>query len=180
MTKLQNYLIPNPKKLQSKGIQSVRARVINLKELNSEINHEAICKKIIQNFFNEYQDNCPIEILDHKYLQTIPELLNHYNRIKDWNWRFGEAPSFSHQMSEYFSWGLVEVHQNVEKGKVSEIKIFSDSLHPEMIELLMTSLTGISYNKESYHLAIKKVCLELPMIADYLKEFEEWILKEIT
>lgn len=180
MTKLQDYLIPHPKKLQSKGIQSVRARVLNLQDLNANISHESLTEKIIQKFFDEYQATCPIEILDHQYLKSIPELLGHYERLKDWNWRFGEAPSFSHQMAEYFSWGLIEVHQNIEKGSVSDIKIFSDSLHPEMIEMLMTSLQGIPYNKESFHRAIQKVSLELPMISDYLKEFEEWILKEIS
>ena len=180
MARLQEYLIPHPKKLLSKGIQSVRARVANLSELNSLITHESLTEKIIQQFFETYQTTCPVEILDHQYLESIPELSAHYQRIKDWNWRFGEAPSFSHQMAEYFSWGMMEVHINAEKGTVSEIKIFSDSLHPEMIEMLMTSLTGISYNKESFHQAIQKVSLELPMISDFLQEFEEWILKEIS
>jgi lipoate-protein ligase A len=180
MTRLQEYLIPHPKKLQSKGIQSVRARVTNLQHLNTDISHELISEKIIQKFFEYYKSSCAIEILDHKYLETIPELLIHYNRIKDWNWRFGEAPHFSQQMAEYFAWGLVEVHLNAEKGIVSEIKIFSDSLHPEMIEMLMTSLTGISYNKVSFHQAIQNVIIELPMISDYLIEFEEWIIKEIS
>jgi lipoate-protein ligase A len=180
MSRLQEYLIPHPKKLASKGIQSVRARVTNLTDLNPAISHEKLSNFIIQDFFDIYQNTCPIEILDQQYLKSIPELNEHYNRLKDWKWRFGEAPRFSHEMSEYFSWGLIEVHLNAEKGFVSEIKIFSDSLHPEMIELLMTSLTGISYNKESFHAAIQKVSLELPMISDYLKEFEEWILQEIS
>jgi lipoate-protein ligase A len=180
MTKLQQYLIPHPKKLQSKGIQSVRARVTNLVDLNKAINHQALTQKIIEQFFKEYQTTCPIEILDHDYLESIPVLQGHYERIKDWNWRFGEAPSFTQQMTEYFAWGLVDVHLNAEKGTITEIKIFSDSLHPEMIELLMASLTGIPYNKASFHQVIEKVSLELPMISDFLKEFEEWILKEIS
>ncbi len=180
MSRLEEYLIPHPKKLQSKGIQSVRARVTNLQEENRNITHEKLSEKIITAFFNEYQDSCPVEILDHKYLESIPKLNEHYTRLKDWNWRYGEAPSFNHQLSEYFTWGLVEVFLNIEKAKVSEIKIFSDSLHPEMIELLMTSLKGIPYNKTSFHTAIHKVIFELPMISDYLLEFEEWILKEIS
>lgn len=180
MKKLSDYLLPHPKKMQSKGIQSVRARVINLTEINDQITHDSLTKIIIEEFFKEYQATCPIEILDHQYLETIPELLGHYNRLKDWTWRFGEAPTFDQHMTEYFSWGLIEVYLNVAKGNVTEIKIFSDSLHPEMIEMLMTSLKGISYNKESFHCAIESVTLELPMISDYLKEFEEWILKEIS
>ena len=180
MTKLGLYLNPNVKKLQSKGITSVRARVINLKDLNPEINHENLCAKIIQEFFEHYQTTAPIEILDHEYLKNIPVLSEHFIKMSDWNWRFGEAPQFNHQMSERFHWGLIEVHLDVHKAFVEKTQIFSDSLHPEMIEQLMASLTKIPYTGEAFKTAISKTVAELPMIEDYLTEFENWIVKEIS
>ena len=180
MTKLGSYLNPNVKKLQSKGITSVRARVTNLAELNADINHDEVCSRIIQEFFNHYQAECPIEILDHEYLKTIPALNAHFQKMSDWNWRFGEAPQFNHQMTERFAWGLVEVHLDVHKAQVEKSQIFSDSLHPEMIEQLMASLQNIPYTKEAFQKAIRSVSDELPMISEYLQEFEEWIVKEIS
>jgi len=180
MTKLGMYLNPNVKKLQSKGITSVRARVTNLAELNSSINHDAVCERIIKEFFNHYQTECPIEILDHEYLKTIPALNSHFQKMSDWSWRFGEAPQFNHQMTERFAWGLIEVHLDVHKGQVEKTQIFSDSLHPEMIEQLMASLVNIPYTKEAFRSAIANATSELPMISEYLKEFEEWIIKEIA
>lgn len=180
MTKLGKYLNPNVKKLQSKGITSVRARVTNLADLKSEINHNSVCERIIQEFFDHYQSECPIEILDHEYLKTIPALNTHFQKMSDWNWRFGEAPQFNHQMTERFTWGLMEVHLDVHKAQVEKTQIYSDSLHPEMIEHLMASLTGIPYTKEAFQKAIAHVSFELPMISEYLKEFEEWIIKEIA
>ena len=41
LSRLANYLNPDPKKLQAKGINSVRSRVTNLSELDAEVNHEA-------------------------------------------------------------------------------------------------------------------------------------------
>lgn len=180
MLKLGTYLNPNKKKLESKGITSVRARVTNLAEQNSEITHESLSSRIIQEFFNHYDSVCPIEILDHQYLASIPELKVHYDRMSDWKWRFGEAPKFNHQMSERFAWGSIDVHLDVHKAVVEKAQIYSDSLHPEMIELLMASLENISYTKEDFRIAISRVCAELPMIKDYLLEFEEWILGEIS
>lgn len=180
MSKLGLYLNPNVKKLQSKGITSVRARVINLKDLNPEITHENVCAKIIQEFFDHYQTTAPIEILDHEYLKTIPALNEHFIKMSDWNWRFGEAPQFNHQMTERFTWGTMEVHLDVHKAIVEKTQIFSDSLHPEMIEQLMASLTKIPYTKEAFKTAISNVAHDLPMIKDYLVEFEEWISKEIS
>ena len=100
--------------------------------------------------------------------------------MSDWNWRFGEAPHFNHQMSECFTWGSVEVHLDVQKAFVEQAKIFSDSLHPEMIEQLMASLTKIPYTKEAFQNAIQKVADDLPMISDYLAEFNSWIVEEIS
>lgn len=180
MTNLGLYLKPHTKKLESKGITSVRSRVANLTELNPSLTHESLCERIIHEFFNHYQSTATIEILDFENLKTIKNLNEYFLKLSDWNWRFGEAPQFNHQMTERFGWGLIEVHLDVHKALVEKAQIFSDSLHPEMIELLMASLTNISYTKESFSEAIKKVSVELPMIKDYLTEFETWIIQEIS
>lgn len=180
MTKLSQYLNPNQKKLESKGITSVRARVANLAELNPKITHEELCSRIIKEFFNHYQSECEVEVLDHQFLLSIPRLNEHFKKMSDWNWRFGEAPNFTHQMSERFTWGTVDVHLDVQKAQVEKAQIFSDSLHPEMIEHLMASLQNIPYTKEAFKTAIANVAAELPMIEDYLCEFEKWIVREIS
>jgi lipoate-protein ligase A len=83
-------------------------------------------------------------------------------------------------MTERFDWGMMEVHLDVHKAVVEKAQIFSDSLHPEMIEQLMASLTKIPYTRDAFQAAIQKVVLDLPMIKDYLNEFQEWIVKEIS
>lgn len=180
MGKLGDYLNPNKKKLETKGITSVRARVANLTELNPKVTHQLLTEKIIEEFARYYEADAHIEILDFDFLKSIPKLNEYFLKLSDWNWRFGEAPQFNHQMSEYFAWGLVEVHLDVHKGVVERAQIFSDSLHPEMIEHLMASLKKIPYTREAFSLAISKQSQNLPMISDYLKEFEEWIVKEIS
>jgi len=55
LTKLGNYLKASELKLKSKGIDSVVARVKNLKEFNSEITVEKIIKSFIDEF--KIQDN---------------------------------------------------------------------------------------------------------------------------
>ena len=180
MGKLSNYLNPNKKKLETKGITSVKARVVNLKELNSQITHELLCNRIIEEFAGYYEAEIKVEILDFDYLKSLPKLNDYFLKLSDWSWRFGEAPVFNHQMTEYFSWGLIEVHLDVQKGIVEKAQIFSDSLHPEMIEHLMASLQNIPYTKEAFSQAISIQSQNLPMISDYLKEFEDWIVREIS
>lgn len=48
MSSLSKYLNPNKKKLESKGVDSVISRVINLVEINSSINHDNFCASLEQ------------------------------------------------------------------------------------------------------------------------------------
>ncbi len=180
LDKLSHYLNPDKKKLDSKGIVSVRSRVVNLNELNLKITHESIQSQIISEFFNHYQSDCPIEILDHGFLLNQPKLNSHFLKMSDWSWRFGESPHFSHLLDHRFAWGNMEVHLNIENAIVKKAVIFSDSLHPEMIECLMINLENIPYNKESFNSAIDVVIFQIPMIEEYLLEFKNWILNEIN
>lgn len=179
LEKLQNYLTPNPKKLVSKGISSVRARVANLVEFNAQISHEKLSEIMIKEFFNEYQMECEIELLNEKKLKTIPSLSNYYESLKDWKWRFGETPQFSQTFSEKFDWGFIEVNLDSKNGKIENISVYSDSLHPEMIEYLNLHLKGILLTKEGLELSFLKSRESLPMIESYLKEFYNWFLGQI-
>lgn len=47
---LGKYLNPNKKKLESKGVDSVVSRVMNLSEANSTINHDTFCSALEKSF----------------------------------------------------------------------------------------------------------------------------------
>jgi hypothetical protein len=51
LSRLANYLNPDKKKLQAKGITSVRGRVANLVELLPGITHQQVCEAIQEAFF---------------------------------------------------------------------------------------------------------------------------------
>lgn len=178
--KLENYLRPSEKKLAAKGITSVRSRVANLSDFNSQVGHTVLCDAIIDEFQKHYGLKCEVEVLDDKQFKAIPRLAQYYEQLKDWQWRFGETPQFSHQFNERFSWGMVDVHLDSRQGKIDEIQIFSDSLHPEMIELWMNHLKGKSYNQEGVRTAFHAMQSELPMVNDYLQEFTNWMIHEIS
>ncbi len=54
LSRLANYLNPDQKKLQAKGITSVRGRVANLVELLPGITHQQVCEAIQEAFFSHY------------------------------------------------------------------------------------------------------------------------------
>jgi len=179
LSKLANYLNPDKKKLVSKGIKSVRSRVTNLSDVNSEITHDVLCQKIINEFFEHYGSECEVEILDNESLRNEPKLNSYYEKLKDWNWRFGETPKFNHQLEERFEWGGVEFHIDSHKGLITDCIIYSDSLHPEMIEYLTEELKGKTYDAKGISDAVSSTMEELPMIKNYLEDIKHWLSSKI-
>jgi len=179
MSKLGQYLTPSKKKLMSKGAKSVKARVANLQEFNPTISHEILKEAIIDEFFTAYGAERHVEALDNKVLKSIPEVQEYYNHLKSDAWRFGESPRFDHFLEERFDWGTMQVHLNAEKGVISDVKIFSDALHPEMIESLMTHIKGAAYKKDVISNRIDVVQEKLPHLKGHLQEFSEWMVREI-
>jgi len=180
LSRLGNYLNPNKKKLESKGIKSVLARVTNLVNINATITHEGLSEAIIEEFFKFYGCRCEIEHLDHDKLKSVAELNTYYEKLKDWSWRFGETPKFTHFMEERFSWGGIELHLNSHKGLITEVQIYTDSLHPEMIEILSSHLQGLRYEKDAIANALTKLSENYSMYQEYLNDFSEWLCAEVN
>jgi lipoate---protein ligase len=179
LQKLANYLNPDEKKLKSKGIESVRSRVVNLTELVPELNHELVSEQIIREFCDYYQDDAERIALKTSDLEQIPRLKKYYDQLRDWNWRFGETPQFEHELNERLSFGGVELHIDTHKGLINQVTLYSDSLHPEMIESLATSLVGKVYTGSSVREGLEPLKAELPMFTSEIDEFANWLSTQI-
>ena len=180
LSKISNYLTPDKKKLQSKGIKSVKSRVANLTDFNSAINHENLCEAIIEEFFETYGEKCEVEVLDHEQLKEIPHLQNYFDQMSDWNWRFGKTPDFAHHMAERFEWGRMEVYIDTKAGKIRDVKIYSDSLVPQMVEMLMTDLKDVHYDPASVQEALRGTAEKLPQNSEQIAQFSRWLQNEIS
>lgn len=184
LQKLGDYLNPSKKKLEAKGIASVRSRVANLKDINPEIEHGHLQHALIQSFFDFYQEKCAIEELDFlKTQEKKPEhgtLYSYYEHLKSDLWRLKETPLFTHQFEERFEWGEINMLLQVSKGLIEDLTIYSDSLHPEMIEFIIKYLKDIPYSDLSVLQAFHRLKKELPMFLTELLEMEDWIVKQIN
>ncbi len=144
--RLKNYLNPDPLKLESKGIKSVRSRVANLKEFNPALTVEALGKAITRAFF-EHRGSGTEEVMNLDSLKEIPPLVSHYETLRSDAWLYGKSPDFTHRLQKRFSWGGVDIHFNVKQAVLEDVMIYTDCLYPEMIRLLQKGLKGQPYNK---------------------------------
>lgn len=179
LTRLGNYLTPNPKKLKSKGKESVRARVVNLQELNPKINHDQIVETTIKAFENFYGGRADVEALTMESLQKIPELKKQYEALSSFDWLYGETLEFTQRMDEYLSLGFFDFQFKVDDAIVTDIHIYTDCLYPNMIEDLTASLKGKPFASESVHLAIESVKENHNDLQEGLDELKSWLSSQI-
>lgn len=179
LTRLGNYLTPNPKKLQAKGKESVRARVANLNEVAANIQHDQIVKTMVASFEKFYSAKAEIESLTMESLKQIPELRAQYDSLSSWEWLYGNTLEFNHKMDDYLSLGFFDFQFQVEDGIIKELKIFTDCLYPQLIEDLTASLRTRAYRGETIRQALTQARDKFPDLSAGLTELEQWLCRQI-
>ncbi|MCH7374408.1 lipoate--protein ligase A [Aeromonas sp. MR19] len=174
--RLANYLNPDPKKLAAKGIASVRSRVANLCELLPGIDHNQLSHALCEAFFAHYGGRVLPEHISPSQLPDLPGFADTFARQRSWEWNFGHAPAFSHQLDERFGWGGVELHFDVEKGVIGRAQIFSDSLDPAPLDALAERLVGLAYRREAIAALLPQLRADFPAQQAELDELSRWLL----
>jgi lipoate-protein ligase A len=157
---LQRYLNPHKLKLQSKGVSSVAARVVNLKEINPNITHERLNAEIVRSFLKQYNETADvdkIEEIDQNQLLNDPAFQKYHNELRAWDWRFGQTPEFTNNFETRFDWGLVDVYIQSQDGLITSVRIFSDTLFPIVIELFEKELYGRKLSSEAIIAATRSI-----------------------
>ena len=179
LTRLANYLNPDPKKLQAKGITSVRARVANLNDISSGVTHQQICDSIISAFFTHYGEQVEAEHISPQALPDLPGFVETFARQSSWEWNFGQAPAFSHLLDNRFSWGGIELHFDVEKGHITRTQLFTDSLNPAPLEALAERLQGVLYRSDILQQECEALITDYPEQETELREVANWIAEAV-
>jgi lipoate-protein ligase A len=179
LSRLADYLNPDIKKLQAKGITSVRSRVANIAEFIPNIRFEDISREVIAAYFAHYHEACEPEYISPTALPDLPGFKEQFARQSSWEWNFGQAPDFSHLLQERFTWGGVEIHVDVERGIITRSQIFTDSLNPTPLETLAMRLQGVAYRPESLQDAMQKLTTAFPEQQQELTELTNWLVNSI-
>ena len=86
---------------------------------------------------------------EEKLLAENETLRANYERLKSWDWLFGQCPEFKYTIDNKFVWGMTEVTYNVVDGFIKEAKVYSDCLFPYFIDIVNEEIVkGVRYDKE--------------------------------
>ena len=143
---LVNYLQVSEDKIKAKGVESVRSRVVNLKNINKEITIKKLKKTLQKCFVDIYPGNlCSTpQKYNPEEMSDIKEL---YNKYSSWEWRFGQTPEFDIKFDNRFSWGGIELGFSLKDGHIEDVSIFSDAMDVAIIRELKSSLKGLPFKK---------------------------------
>ena len=126
---MAKYLTVKKDKLVSHGVDSVRARVVNLCELTPALTKEKIINALKSSAEKIYGK---AEILgerffDERFLSGREALLSSDEHL------FG-FETYANSAAKRFDWGSAEVSYEISKGAIKAVKIFTDALDVEAVD----------------------------------------------
>ena len=150
MDKLSRYLAPSKEKLRSKGVDSVRSRVCNLREFRPTLDIPTLRDALIQAFAKRYGSYRTLreDSLDARALNALSE------KHTSWAWRFGASPRFDVAFSRRFSWGEIEFRFQLKNGKIESAEVFSDAMDEAFVRALAPALEGALYTAPAVRAAL--------------------------
>ena len=166
MGKLGRYLNPSKAKLQAKGVDSVRSRVVNLKELSPDITIDSM-KEAMAKAFEKVYDKPMMVITDKDFDHEAIEALRQRNA--GWEWNYGQKLPFSAQWEARFPWGEVQITLSAENGLITGAKVYSDAMDWQLPGQLEALLLGARFEKDDICSRLQKI---YPDVARWLEA--EW------
>jgi lipoate-protein ligase A len=152
--KLSDYLQVSKAKMKSKGVKSVKSRVINLKTLKQDLTVDMMKEALIESFNKEYEVeavNKPISVL-----YETETFKSYYDKYSSKEWIFGKSPDFDVVHEKRFEWGEVEIGLTIKSGKIKQCKVYSDAMDADTIEGISSVLKGLPFNSISIISEIQK------------------------
>ncbi len=133
-------------KLRSRGVPSVRARVVNLKEFVPGLDRAQLTEALLRAAEAEYglrAEPLPPSRIDAR------EAAEHRAFFSSEEWLLGRRIPFSAGLEARFPWGGVRLELDVRGGRVAEAVCWSDAMEEAMIRAVSEKLRGCPWEKEA-------------------------------
>ena len=170
LKKMEKCLSPSRMKLASKAVDSVRSRVINLREIRPDISPELMCDALEKAFSMVYGGvitEINPDSLDKKDIEEKRRFFASYE------WVYGRNATFPISIQRRFSWGEISVNIEIKSGLCSDVKVFTDALDYSLAEMIENALIGSKFNKTELCTRIEEA--QVPYAEDICSMLQEEI-----
>ena len=157
-----NALTPNRKKIESKGIESVRARVMGMRELLKpeyqnvtidEFKDLVICGLM---GIEDIKDAKRYELTDEDWA-AIEKLAD--EKYRNWDWNYGKSPRYNYNRDAHLAIGTVDFSLEVEEGRITQAKIYGDFFGKGNVRDVEEKLIGVRVKEEDLLEALRSIDL---------------------
>ena len=156
---MKQFLSPSESKLKKRGIQSVQARVINLKELLPDLTEEALSAALIE----ALGESCGAEPEHYRFPDgATEEITAGAARFSSETWTFGKEIQENYLKKNRFAWGEAEIRIETDGEDVLDCVIYSDAMDQDLICKAQQALIGAEFDD----CAMSECILSVPVDKD--------------
>lgn len=149
--KMQKYLTPPKAKLISKGVKSVKSRVLNLRDLVPDLTCEKM-KDCLLTAFGEVYGLTPSP-----YGEIANEnIAENEKKYSSWEYIYGSPLAFDVSASGRCSFGNAELQISSRDGFIKEARLYTDAIDLNVSQKLSSALDGCKFDQESIKSALYK------------------------
>lgn len=148
---MEKVLNPNRKKIESKGIKTVRSRVGDIRShLSEDYRHITTDQfkdlMVCQLLHIDHIDQAKRYHLTEKDWAAIDALAD--EKYKNWDWNYGNSPQYSYHRDARFPSGTYDFHLEIEKGIITNCRIYGDFFSSKDISDIENLLIGCPMKEE--------------------------------
>ncbi len=152
LEELEKCLNVDNLKVVSKGIKSVRERVINMGDYTGGQN--------VSQFMDMLKDEIAHEQLE-TYVFSDAEVIRIREiadeKFRSWKWIFAKSPKCDMEKRGRVDGGTLEFHVSLEEGKITQCNILGDFFAGKDIAQLSEALIGCIFEKNHLQMRLKEV-----------------------
>ncbi len=151
LNELQKVLIQNDIKIESKGIKSIRARVINVKEYLPNMTCE--------DFLNGLGDYLKKDLIPYSFTEKDISSINTLVKEKysTYEWNIGKSPKGTLRIDFKLNFGTMTFTFDLINGYINNCEIFGDYFSNAPLSAISEKLNGKKFIKETFILAFNDI-----------------------
>lgn len=177
METMSRYLTVPEDKLKSKGVRSVRSRVVNLSQLAPELTVQSVQDALLASFGKVY-GGVPRPLDTHRLDAARMTALE--EKFSSAQWRLGsEGRQYSNVIKKRFPWGGAELCLAVEEGMIAGVVLYTDALDDRISGRLEKALAGVGFSLPELKTALQAIRCdsrqEREAVTDIEKMMEDYL-----
>lgn len=159
---MERVLHPNRKKIESKGIKSVRSRVGSIRPYLAE-EYQGITTDEFKNLMTckllgiDHLDQAKRYELTEEDWEAIDQLVA--DKYKNWDWNYGNSPQYSYHRDGRFTAGTIDIHLDIDKGRIAHCRIYGDFFGKGDVAEVEQALIGQRMEQEDIQAILESIDL---------------------